>query len=324
MKTYLYTAGAVAAALAMGGAPIAALAEDAVGGAAATPTVTSVPVQVNVSDEAESDAITAKRALMASTSERMREAAQKRAEEARELMQERRAELASTTDRAGLTEQQREEFKQKAEQQREEFKQKAEQMREEAKQRFEEARESFKDQLELLREGTTTPARTLEQLKQMIENRRAEIQDGLASTSPARREAFEHASQVSVAVHALLASKDLLGGGIGQQVSEIAKQMNDAVATTTSAEAKIQSRGFFSKLLFGGDKEAASEISDQVAQNRDRLQELAGLLSDASTTPDVKAELEAQIKAVQDEQVRLQSVAQAQKKLWGLFSWRLF
>ncbi len=214
--------------------------------------------------------------------------------------------------------------KQMAEQVREQAKQGMEQVREGVKQQVEQIREEFKNQLEVLREGTTTPARSIEQLKQMIENRRTEIQDGLASTSPAERQAFEHASQVSVAVHALLASQDLLGGGIGQQVSDIAREVDDSVATTTNAEARIQSRGFFTRLFFGGDKQAASVISEQVAQNQDHIQTLTGLLSEASTTADVKAELESQIQAVQQEQTRLQDVAQSQSKLWGLFSWRLF
>jgi len=182
----------------------------------------------------------------------------------------------------------------------------------------------LKNRIELMHEGTTTPAGSLEQLKQMIETRRMEIQGEAASTTPDIRKILEDAAPMRVAVHALLASQNLLGGGIGTQVSDIARKVDDSVATTTNAEAQIQSRGFFSKLLFGGDKKAAGVISDQVAQNQENIQKLAGLLSDASTTADVKAELETQIQAIQTEQARLQSVAQTQSKLWGIFSWRLF
>lgn len=184
--------------------------------------------------------------------------------------------------------------------------------------------QQIRPELRLLLSGSTTPAQNVEQLKQVIEERRQTIEQELASTSPVRAAVFERAAKVSVAVHALLAAQDLLGNGIGDQVSQIAQQVNDSLATTTSAEAQIQSRGFFARLFFGGDKQAADAIKQQVDQNQSRVQELTGLLSSASTTEDVKAALDAQIQAMKDEQARLQSVAQSQSKLWGLFSWRLF
>jgi methylaspartate ammonia-lyase len=76
-------------------------------------------------------------------------------------------------------------------------------------------------------------------------------------------------------VHSLLASKGLLGG-IGQQVSEIAKQMNDSIATTTVAEVAY-SRAGSHEALFGASA-AANTISETVAQNQSRIDDL--------TTPD--------------------------------------
>lgn len=310
MKNSFTKFGAVAVALAMSGVPTALVhAQDATTDGVSVE-ATSVSSGTVAPTAVRNDSVarpTDPRVLM----EQKRELLKKQAEQVREINQERRALMASSSENAPIDKRAREQLKQKAEQ-----------MREESKQQLEQVREMVKDRMELLREGTTTVARSAEQLKEMIKTRRMEIKDRLASTSPSGREAFEHASEVSVAVHALLASRDLLGGGIGSQVSEIAKQMNDSVATTTNVEAKLQSRGILSRIFFGGDKKSAEVISAQIEQNKARLQTLTGILSSASTTEEVKATLDAQVQAMQDEQNRLQTVAQGQSKLWGIFSWR--
>lgn len=158
-------------------------------------------------------------------------------------------------------------------------------------------------------------------LKQSIEQRRQELEQEVASTTLEDQDVLEGANQVRLAVHALLVSKDLLGG-IGQQVSEIAQQMNDSVASTTNAEVQIQSRGFFKRLLFGGDSSAADTISQEVAQNQGNVQTLTDLLSQANVSTDMQATLVEQITALQAEQARLQDLARKEKSRWGIFSWR--
>lgn len=183
-------------------------------------------------------------------------------------------------------------------------------------------------QVELEREGlpfklesTTILAFSLDQLKRSIEIRKQELDDEEASSTSKDRDLLKNANPVRLAVHALLASKGLIGG-IGPQVSEIAKAMNDSVATTTSAEAKIQSRGFLVRFLFGGDSAAAEAISQAVAKNQENIQRLTDLLNQASTTVAVKATLEVQIAALQDAQARLEALAEKEQGAWGLFSWR--
>ena len=158
-------------------------------------------------------------------------------------------------------------------------------------------------------------------MKQSIEVRNQELEQELASSTGANKALIANANPVRLAVHALLASKDLVGG-IGAQVSAIAQQVNDSVASTTSAEAQIQSRGFFTKLLFGGDTAAAQVITQQTAQNQQRITDLTKLLGQANISADVQATLQAQITALQAAQTRLQALAQQEQSTWGLFSWR--
>lgn len=289
MNKYLYTAGALTTALAMSG----------------------FLTTVASAEEVAVDSVRVTTETAAPTPEQLRTEFKAKMGEVREVAKERRVEIASGTDRAALSGDERAELKQKAEQ-----------IREDAKQQREEARETFKSRLELLRKGTSTSARSLEHLKQMIQERRAMLDDEAASTTPEVRRLFNGAKSMSVAVHALLASRDLLGGGIGAQVSDIARRVDDSAATTTNAEAKIHSRGFLTKILFGGDKTAAEIISQEVVQNQERIDALTVLLGQANVPTDIQAELTAQIAALQEAQERLESVAQGEKKAWGIFSWR--
>jgi hypothetical protein len=185
----------------------------------------------------------------------------------------------------------------------------------------EDTNENVQGDINLELESTTTPAFSLAGLKLSIEQRKQQLQQEVASTTEADKNIVENANPVRLAVHSLLASKDLLGG-IGSQVSEIAKQMNDSVATTTNAEAKIQSRGFLTRFLFGGDSAAADVISQAVAQNQQRIDDLTKLLGGANVSADIQIVLKAQITALQTAQARLEDLAQKEKSAWGLFSWR--
>lgn len=171
------------------------------------------------------------------------------------------------------------------------------------------------------REDSAEQEFSAEGLKQSIEKRQHELEQEVASTTPEEQDIVKNANPVRLAVHSLLASRDLLGG-IGQEVSQIAHEMNDSVATTTDAEVKIQSRGFLSRLFFGGDKQSADAIDQVIARDQQNIQKLTDLLNQANVTAEVKATLEAQVTAVKDAQARLQELAQNEQKLWGLFSWR--
>ena len=194
-------------------------------------------------------------------------------------------------------------------------------------QKFEQKKAPFaaavRERVMLMRESTTTPAISLDELKQMREKRRLELEQEEASTTPKVRGVVKNANPVRLAVHTLLASKELLGG-IGPQVSEIAKRMNDSIATTTDVEAQIESRGFFKKLFLGGDREAAATLNGEVKSNQERIAELTALLGQADISDEVRTELTAQVNDLQAAQARLQDLAQKEQKRWGIFSWRLF
>ena len=170
-------------------------------------------------------------------------------------------------------------------------------------------------------EDDSNPATSFGDLQQKIEIRKQQLEQEVASTTSADKNIVEDANPVRLAVHSLLASKNLLGG-IGPQVSEIAKEVNDSVATTTNVEVKIQSRGFLTRFFFGGDSASADVISQEVARNQQRIDDLTKLLAGANVSADIQATLNAQITALQDAQARLQALAQKERSSWGIFSWR--
>lgn len=167
------------------------------------------------------------------------------------------------------------------------------------------------------------PVFSLRGLERSIEVRDGELEAELASTTERVRDILANANQVRLAVHALLASKELLGG-IGTEVSEVARQFNNSVATTTNAETRVRSRNFFSRLFFGGDRNAADEIAQTVNANQKRIQKLSELIKRASVAADVEQALKTQIEALTVEQERLQDLAKKEKGQWGIFSWRFF
>ena len=302
MKTSIYKFGAAAVALALAGLPAAALADtngsDTQDSVNATAQVTA---QVQGTGSANASA-----RVRGDGHERDFEASS--SSDTGEMMNDH---LASSSEAA----------QHMAEQARERAQQAAENARENAKQGIEKAFEMAKNGVPFMLDASTTPALSFAQLQQMIQERKQELDQEEASTSPEVQDIMKNVNPVRLAVHSLLASKDLLGG-IGAQVSQIAQQMNDSVATTTRAEAQIQSRGFFTKLFFGGDTSAADAISQEVSQNQQRIDDLTKLLNQANISADVKTTLTAQVTALEDAQARLQTLAQQQKSLWGLFSWR--
>jgi len=92
----------------------------------------------------------------------------------------------------------------------------------------------------------------------------------------------ENMSEVAKRVHELLQDPDRFGG-IGAQVSEIAKNQNEAQNRLENHYEKLQNRSRFVKMLFGADKSSVEGISTIITENEDRLEELIDLRDSAET-----------------------------------------
>jgi len=125
---------------------------------------------------------------------------------------------------------------------------------------------------------------------------------------------------VRLAVHALLAMENLTGG-IGRNVSQIAREFNNSAQATIRAEERIQTRNMLMSFFFGGDEQAAEEMEQEVNRNRERIQELKRLMQECECEEEVKAMLQEQIQNMEQEQNRIQELAQNEKKSKGIFGW---
>ena len=147
----------------------------------------------------------------------------------------------------------------------------------------------------------------------LIQKENANI-TGLSSNNRLRNE-----NTVRVAVQTLLAAGNI-SGGIGPQISAIAKEFNNSVTAQYKAEEKIENRNAISRFFFGGDSEAGEEIQQQIEANRVRLRNLDNLMNQCGEECDgeLKAMIQEQIQALEQDQNRLEELAQAEQNDKGL------
>jgi len=164
-----------------------------------------------------------------------------------------------------------------------------------------------------------------ESLRQNIQQRTQEMAQEVQNLGEKKAEVYQNQNKVRLAVHSLLAMEDLVGG-IGQQVSEIAREFDNSVQATIRAEERIQNRNQFVKFFVGGDMEAAAAIEQEVNGNRERIQQLEQLQGQCDCDEGVKSVLQEQIQNMEQEQERLQQLANKEQQHNGLFGWffRLF
>lgn len=130
---------------------------------------------------------------------------------------------------------------------------------------------------------------------------------------------LKNQNTVRIAVQTLLAAGNI-SGGIGDQISAIAKEFNNSVMVQTKAEEKIQTRNAVSKFFFGGDFDAANDIQAQIEQNRQRVENLNTLMNQCSDCDEeLKTMIKEQIQVLEQEQNRLSEISRAELENKGIF-----
>jgi hypothetical protein len=163
-------------------------------------------------------------------------------------------------------------------------------------------------------------AQNVSALHEMVAQRKQAMNQELQALEEHQQLVYQNQNKVRLAVHSLLAMEGLVGG-IGPQVSQIAEGVNTSVQATIRAEERIQSRSRFVRFFAGGDDEAAQEIGQHVIQNQERLQQLQQLSGECDCDEEVRALLQEHIRNMEQEQTRLQQLAQDELADKGLFGW---
>jgi len=169
-------------------------------------------------------------------------------------------------------------------------------------------------------DGQQLRARTSNELKSMIQEKRGEMIEEVKSMKGNLQKAYENQNEVRTAVHALLAMEDLVGG-IGQEVSGIAKQFNNSVQETIKAEETIRNRNRIVRFFAGGDQETAEELQNLVDQNLIRIQQLKELRNQCDCEEEVRALMQEQIHSMEQGQTKLQELIQNEKDARGIWGW---
>jgi hypothetical protein len=128
-------------------------------------------------------------------------------------------------------------------------------------------------------------------------------------------------AQVDVALYSL-SNAGNVSGGAGQQLTRLAGEINNTLADAYQAEQQIEIRSSFTRMIFGGDQEAAGLLIQYADQNKQQIQLMEQLVTNCSDCdPQVKTKLEEQVQVLQQEQNRLTTLGQQEQADRGLFGW---
>jgi hypothetical protein len=167
-------------------------------------------------------------------------------------------------------------------------------------------------------DSTHNSSRTIAEVRENRHKSLENLNATLRNISSGERDRVKNENEVRIAVTTLLDVEDL-SGGIGRNVSAIARDFNNSASSMSKLEDRIQSRNSFVRLLFGGDREAARELAAETARNNARIVELQQLINSASLDTELRATIEDQVRIIQLEQERLQQLSTREQEDRGLF-----
>lgn len=136
-------------------------------------------------------------------------------------------------------------------------------------------------------------------------------------------EADAHRSTVSTFVKSLLDVADREKGkksGIGEEVKVIAQEQNDSSETTVTAMEKVEARKGVKAFLVGTDYKNIGVIRSELAKTSNQIERLKEIISKTTNAAD-KAVLEAQVKVLEDNQVKVDAFVKSHEDKFSLFGW---
>jgi gas vesicle protein len=163
-------------------------------------------------------------------------------------------------------------------------------------------------------------AQNISQMRNDLREKQNEFNTTLQNETPERRSRVKNQNDVRLAVQTLLAMEDRTGG-IGQNISAIAREFNNSVNMSEKLEQKIQDRTGIMRVFLGGDRDAAGQLANITSQNQARIQKIQQEMNTTMLDPDVRVFLEEQLQAMQNEETRLEQLATREQQDRGLFGW---
>ena len=135
------------------------------------------------------------------------------------------------------------------------------------------------------------------------------------------RDQDQEQAQVYVALYAL-STAGTLTGTAGPELTRLSAEINSSYGDALQAEQQIHTRSSFTRMLIGGDRDAAGLLIRYADQNQQRIQEMEQVLANCSDCdPQVRVMLEEQVQTLSIEQNRLATLAQQEQADRGFFGW---
>jgi len=166
----------------------------------------------------------------------------------------------------------------------------------------------------------TGPGQNITVIHATIRSDREKLNATLLNATPVRAGWSKNTNEVRLAVHTLLAMENITGG-IGPQVSAIARDFNNSARNTWQLEERIQNRDAISRFFFGGDQVSAAELANMTAENQNRIRQIEQLMNSEQLDAETRAMLEEQLQIMQQENTRLGQVASTETQSHGLLGW---
>ena len=129
----------------------------------------------------------------------------------------------------------------------------------------------------------------------------------------------EHMSVGARFVQSLLAVANR-EGGIGAQVRAIAQAQNNTASTSVAAITNLETRSKWRTFFFGTDYKSVGQLRSDMTTTQANIDTLQKLLDKTVNASD-RVELQAQIKALQDSQAKLEAFVKAHESTFSLFGW---
>jgi hypothetical protein len=142
------------------------------------------------------------------------------------------------------------------------------------------------------------------------------------TTTDGSGEAKVYRSAVATFVKGLLSIADR-DGGIGAEVRVIARSQQDSASTSANAmlKADANKEKGFKAFLFGSNYKTIGQLRSEMTVTKNNIEKLERL-AESVTDAQVKADLSAQIKVLEDSQIKIQAFIDANKGI-SLLGWAI-
>ncbi len=129
----------------------------------------------------------------------------------------------------------------------------------------------------------------------------------------------EHKSKVEAVVQDLkgLAGKDK---NIGEEISAVAKEQEESGQRAVEAMKKVEARSGFKTFFIGTDYKNIGALRSEIVTTKNQINRLKKV-GERATTTEVKAELDTQIKALENAYKKATDFIQTNENKFSLFGW---